>query len=87
MSDPIIRDCENYVVLEPSKNEQFLTADETLIWLEKWLNKLEFMPKDLQNKSSKKEAAKRLLDTACNLEINPGFTVEWYAVRTSRPDY
>ena len=86
MSNPLIRDCENYVVMEPCKKEQFLTSEETLTWLENWLNKMEKLPLDLQNQSSSKSAAQRLLDTSCNLEIKPGFTLEWFAVRLTPPD-
>ncbi|WP_036916408.1 MULTISPECIES: chlororespiratory reduction protein 7 [unclassified Prochlorococcus] len=85
MSNPLIRDNENYVVMEPNKDEQYLTSEETLKWLENWLNKLEAIPKDLLNEASKQEAAKRLLDTACDLEIKPGFTVQWFAIRLTPP--
>ena len=81
MSSPLIRNCENYVVLEPCKSEKFLTSEQTLKWLEQWLNKMEELPKDLESQPSKESAAKRLLDTACNLEIEPGFTLQWFAIR------
>ena len=71
MSDPIIHDCENYIVMEPGKGEIFLSANETLLWLEKWLDKFEELPFDLKEEPSNKSAAKRLLDTACDLEIKP----------------
>ena len=85
MSSPLIRDSQHYVVMEPSKSEQFLTAEETLKWLEKWLNQMQELPQDLQNQSSIEAAATRLLDTACNLEIEPGFTLQWFAVRLDKP--
>ena len=81
MSNPLIRDCENYLVMEPCKNEKFLTSEETLKWLESWLNKMDVLPQDLRNETSNKSAAQRLLDTSCNLKIKPGFTLQWYAVR------
>ncbi len=81
MSSPLIRDCEHYLVMEPSENERFLTANETLKWLENWLDHMKELPKDLQSQYSTKSAAKRLLDTACTLEIEPGFTLQWFAVR------
>ena len=84
MSSPLIRDCQNYVVLEPRKSERFLTSEETLQWLKKWLDHMEVLPKDLQNEPSNESAAKRLLDTACNLEIEPGFTLQWFAIRLDR---
>jgi len=81
MSHPLIRECNNYIVMEPGKPEKFLTASQTLEWLESWLNKLEALPKDLQTQPSNKAAAKRLLDTACDLIIKPGFILQWFAVR------
>ena len=81
MSNPIIRDCENYLVMEPCKNEQFLTAEETIQWIEQWLKTMNKLPEDLQNQVSTRSAAERLLDTSCDLEITPGFTVEWFAIR------
>ena len=42
---------------------------------------------DLKDQPSTKAAAKRLLDTACDLQIKPGFTVQWFAIRLNPPDY
>ncbi len=85
MSNPLIRDCENFVVMEPFKAEKFLTQEETLIWLESWLNKMEEIPEDLRDLPSNQASAKRLLDTACDLEIKPGFKLQWFAVRLDSP--
>ena len=81
MSNPLIRLCDHYVVQEPKKPEKILNAEETLIWLETWLKTLDELPEDLQKQHSTKAAAKRLLDTACNLEIQPGINLQWFAVR------
>ena len=86
MSDPLIREMDNYVVLVPGESEQFLNRDETLSWLQSWLNNFDELPLDLACKSSIKEAAQHLLDTACELEIKPGFTIQWYAVRLKSQD-
>ena len=86
MSDPLIRELENYVVLEPGKKERFLSVEETFKWLLSWLEQLEELPKDLKEKSSLEIAAKHLLDTACDLEIKPGFTLQWFAVRLDSPE-
>ena len=76
---------DNYVVLVPGESEQFLDRDQTLLWLQSWLNTLDELPSDLACKSSTEEAALHLLDTACDLEIKPGFTIQWYAVRLEPP--
>ena len=86
MSDPLIRELDHYVILEPGHKEQFLNAEETLIWLKNWLTHLEELPDDLKNKTSLDEAAKFLLDTACELEIQAGIKVQWFAIRLSPPD-
>ena len=85
MSDPLIRECDNYVVMEPGKPEQFLNSEETKEWLINWLKGLNELPEDLQIQPSITAAATRLLDTACDLEIKPGFTVQWFAVRLEPP--
>ena len=84
MSDPLIREMDNFVVLEPGKKEQFLSYDETLSWLCYWLEKLETLPEDLIKKT-KEEAAQYLMDTACDLEIQPGFKLQWFAIRLDSP--
>ena len=81
MSDPIIREIDNYVVLVPGESEKFLDKEQTLLWLQSWLNKFDSLPLDLACKSSIAEAAQHLLDTSCDLEIKKGFTIQWYAVR------
>jgi len=78
---------DNYVVLVPGESEKFLDKEKTLSWLQDWLNKFDSLPIDLACKSSIKEAALYLLDTACDLEIKPGFTIQWYAVRLESPDH
>ena len=85
MSDPLIRACDDYVVLEPGQPERFLSDKETLLWIEKWLMHLKKLPKDLENQPSISNAASHLLDTACELEIKPGFTLQWFAIRLDPP--
>ncbi len=86
MANPLIYSCENYVALEPGKVEQILSSEETLIWLETWLQTLDCLPDDLNTESSTKEAAQRLLDTACDLEVKPGFKLQWFAIRLDPED-
>ena len=85
MSDPLIRACDDYVVLEPGKPEQLLSADDTLTWLSEWLLRLDCLPEDLLDQASVDQAAQRLLDTACDLEISPGITIQWFAIRLEKP--
>ena len=87
MSNSLIHDCENYVILEPGKEEIILSANQTKAWLEKWLKKLDKLPQDLESQTSISLAAERLIDTACSLEISSGFEIQWFAVRINSPDH
>ena len=85
MSDPLIRDSDHYVVLEPGQPERLLSAADTLVWLQNWLQSLDVLPEDLQSQNSLVSAAQRLLDTACELEVGPGLCLQWFAVRLEPP--
>jgi hypothetical protein len=85
MSDPLLRELDHYVVLEPSRGERILTAAETLSWLTTQLAELEEPPADLRSLPSDRERAERLLETACELELEPGMAVQWFAVRLEPP--
>ena len=74
------------MVLEPGQPQQLLSAADTLTWLSGWLRKLDALPADLADQPDLTAAAQRLLDTACDLEISPGATVQWFAVRLERPN-
>jgi hypothetical protein len=81
----LIRACDDYVVLEPGKPEQLLDVPNTLAWLSRWLQTMDQLPADLAGLSSVEAAAQRLLDTACDLELSPGVTIQWFAVRLEPP--
>lgn len=88
MSDPLLRALDHYVVLEPPAAERILTAAETLTWLSAALAGLEAggsLPADLVALADNKARALRLLETACELELAPGRSVSWYAVRLEPP--
>jgi hypothetical protein len=85
MSDPLLRQLDHYVVLEPGGAERILTAAETLLWLEQHLVALAFPPADLLASANPSQQAQRLLDTACELELEPGRVISWFAVRLEPP--
>ncbi len=85
MSDPLLRELDHYVVLEPASGERILTAPATLDWLAAHLGGLDAPPADLQDLSGDRKRAERLLDTACELELEPGLVIQWYAVRLEPP--
>lgn len=73
------------MVLEPAGAERILTAAETLAWLAAQLEALEVVPEDLAALPSPAERAQRLLETACELELAPGLSIQWFAVRIEPP--
>ena len=73
------------MVLVPGEPEQLLSAADTLTWLAGRLQDLDLWPSDLGGCKSPEQAALRLLDTACELEISPGIALQWYAVRLDPP--
>ncbi|MEB3271200.1 MAG: chlororespiratory reduction protein 7 [Synechococcus sp.] len=85
MSDPLLRELDHYVVLEPTGGERILSAAETLTWLEDHLATLESPPADLAQWPDGGSRALRLLETACALELAPGSTIQWFAVRLEPP--
>jgi hypothetical protein len=85
MSDPLMRELDHYVVLEPAAAERILTAAETLAWLDEQLAGLAEVPADLRDLPSRAAQAERLLETACQLELEPGRSVQWFAVRLEPP--
>lgn len=73
------------MVLEPAGAERILTAAETLAWLAAQLEALEVVPEDLVALAGPAERARRLLETACELELAPGLSIQWFAVRIEPP--
>ena len=73
------------MVLEPVGGERILTAAETLDWLAAQLEALEAIPADLAALATAAERAQRLLETACELELAPGLSIQWFAVRLEPP--
>ena len=85
MSDPLIRELDHYVVLEPGRPQELLSAADTLVWLEQQLEQLSSLPADLRELPDGSSRAQRLLDTACELELEPGVVVQWFAIRLEPP--
>lgn len=73
------------MVLEPGGRERILSAADTLDWLADQLAALPEPPADLRDQGDLRQQAERLLDTACELELEPGRAVQWFAVRLEPP--
>ena len=85
MSDPLIRELDHYVVLEPGRPQELLSAADTLLWLERQLAHLDQLSPDLSGLPDAAARAQRLLETACELELEPGLVVQWFAIRLEPP--
>ena len=85
MSNPLIRSEDHFVLLEPDSKEKIVTKKEALLWLRKWLLKVD-SSLIYQNKDySKEEFLEELLESTYELEIKFGFVIKWFAVRVE-PD-
>ena len=85
MPDPMMYQQDNFVVLEPNQQEQFLTTSELLEKLKVFLAHSQHeLPQELQNFSSVEEQANYLIDTSCELVLQPGQYLQWYAVRLEK---
>lgn len=85
MTDLLMYDEEMYVVLETDQPEQFLSAPELAAKLTAILSqRQDDLPRDLQNIPTIAAQVKRLLDTACDLEIGADQSLQWYAVRLEK---
>lgn len=85
MPDTLMYDEGMYLLLESDQPEQFLTPTELLAKLEAVLaEQQDNLPPDLQHLPTLEAQAKRLVDTACELDIGPGQFLQWYAVRLEK---
>ncbi|KGF73645.1 hypothetical protein DO97_15135 [Neosynechococcus sphagnicola sy1] len=85
MSNPHLYDLENFVVLEANQPEQFLTAAELLDKLKVVLShRQQDLPQDLHRFPTIEAQAQYLLETSCDLEMEPGNFFQWYAVRLQK---
>lgn len=74
-----------FVVLEPNQPEQFLSAEELLEKLKAVLAQRQHdLPRDLQKFSTVDEQAQYLMETSCELDVEPGQYLQWYVVRLEK---
>lgn len=76
---------DHYVVLESGQAEQFLTAHEMFEKLKDFVQSYsDALPSDVVRLNTIDAKAKALLDESCELEIAPGRSIQWYAVRLEK---
>lgn len=85
MPDPIMYREDGYIVLEADREEQFMTAEELQIKLEKLLasNEIE-IPRELTKFTSVTEQASYLRDNYFELDIGDNKFLQWYVVRLEK---
>ncbi len=85
MPDPLMYQQETFVVLEPNQPEQFVTPLELLEKLKEILSqRQQDLPRELHKFESIEAQAQHLLDTSCELDLEPGQYLHWYAVRLEK---
>ncbi|HEY9700312.1 MAG TPA: chlororespiratory reduction protein 7 [Trichocoleus sp.] len=86
MPDPLMyQEEDTYVLLEPNQPEQFLSSQDLLVKLKAVLaNRQDNLPRDLQRFTTLDEQAKYLMESACELDVEPGAYLQWYAVRLEK---
>jgi len=84
MSNPLIRSVEHFVLLEPDKKEIIVTRDEAINWLRNWLKKTDSTTIDQNMDFEKVEHIAKFLEDTCELEVENGYTIQWFAVRVNQ---
>jgi hypothetical protein len=85
MPDSIMFQEDAFVVLETNQPEQILTPEELLAKLKAILaTRQDDLPRDLQNFADLEAQAKYLMDTSCELDMEPGEYLQWYVVRLEK---
>jgi len=85
MPDPIMYQEDAYVVLETDQPEFFLNAEELHQKLVGILaQRQNNLPYELRTIEGVENQAKHLMETACELDMEPGQYLQWYAVRLEK---
>jgi Protein CHLORORESPIRATORY REDUCTION 7 len=86
MTDSLMFQENEYVVLSSDQPEEIITAAEMLVKLSETLlnhGEIDF-PADVLAKSSTAARAAYLLDNYCELDLGEGRYIQWYAVRLEK---
>lgn len=74
-----------FVLLMPGASEEILTAEELQQRLEAVLrDRQDSLPHDLAKQPTIADQAKYLINTACDFELEPGQTMQWFAIRLEK---
>lgn len=85
MVDPRLYSTDSFVVLEPQRPDQLMSAEELTAKLQAVLASQETLPYDLARLETLDARVQYLLDTACEFKPETGGFLEWYAVQLGLP--
>jgi len=81
MSNPLIRSVDHFVLLEPDKKERIVSREEAIKWLREWFKKIDTTTINQNENFEKEETLSKFLEDTCELEVNRGYVIKWFAVR------
>ena len=81
MSNPLIRSEDHFVLLEPDKKERIVSREEAIKWLRNWFKKIDITTINQKEIFEKEETISKFLEDTCELEVNSGYVIKWFAVR------
>lgn len=81
----LMYDEEYFVLLMPGAEEEILTAAELRQRIQQVLSdRQDALPRDLAKRSTIEEQTTYLINTACDFELEPGQTMQWFAIRLEK---
>ena len=81
MSNPLIRSEDHFVLLEPDKKERIVSREEAIKWLRDWFKKIDTTTINQNEIFEKEETLSKFPEDTCELEVNSGYVIKWFAVR------
>jgi hypothetical protein len=76
---------DHFVLLLPGEVERILSATELTEQLKVWvLHHADALPPDVAQQPSPDAQAEALREGSCELELEPGRTAQWYAIRLEK---
>lgn len=85
MADALMYQEEMFVLLAPGQEEVILTPEELLDYLKTTLTHYPGdLPRDVAKFTTVDEQAAYLRDQSCELPLEPGQTLQWYAIRLEK---
>ncbi|MDA0268836.1 MAG: chlororespiratory reduction protein 7 [Cyanobacteria bacterium] len=85
MADALMYQEEMFVLLAPGQEETILTPAELLDYLKTTLTDYPGdLPRDVAKFATVEAQATYLRDQSCELPLQPGQTLQWYAIRVEK---